>query len=489
MLKKLGLGLGGVLFIGAAVLGIRTAMFVPEGVASAEGITLAAAPKIDVTSAAKNLGAAVRFQTISNQDPAQNKAEEWAKLQAWMQVTYPAAHAAMSREVIAGGTLVYHWVGSDTAAKPIILMAHQDVVPVTAGTEKDWKRPPFGGEIAGNAVWGRGTVDDKGSLITLFESLELLAKQGFKPKRGIWIVSGHDEEVGGGGAKAAAALLASRGVKALFTLDEGSAIITDAPMVNGPAVLIGVAEKGYATLNITAKAPGGHSSMPPEEIGTVNLAKAVVAIHKDQFTPQIAPPVSNMLESLAAKSDVMTRMAVANRWLFGGMLKSKFSESPSGAAMLHTTIAPTMLNGSPKENVLPQSASAMINYRIAPWDSSKIIMERAQKAAGNLPITLSWPQPPREPTAVSSSTSLGWKYVRAAAEAEAPGAPVAPFLVLGGTDSRNFYGVSDDVYRFMPIKFSTKETAMIHGTNEHMRFEGIEAMVRFFTRLIATAAG
>ncbi len=489
MWKKLGLGLGSVALIGGAVIAARTLTFSVEGVATADDVKLAPAPVIDAARAASNIGAAIKFLTVSNQDPAKNNVAEWLKLQNWMQTTYPAAHKAMSRDVIAGGTLVYHWPGSDAAAKPIILMAHQDVVPVTPGTEKDWKYAPFSGAIAEGSVWGRGAVDDKGALITLFEGLELLAQQGFKPKRGIYIVSGHDEEVGGTGAQSAADLLASRGVKALFTLDEGSAIITDAPVVKGPAVLIGVAEKGYATLKVIANAKGGHSSMPPEDIGTVNLAKAVLAIHANQFPQQIGPPVSGMLDALAQNADLVTRVAVANRWLFSGMLTAKFGESPAGAAMLHTTIAPTMLEGSPKENVLPQSANALINFRIAPWDTSKAVLERAQQSVKNLPVTLSWVKPPREPTAVSSSTSQGWKLIRSAAQAEAPGAPVAPYLVVGGTDSRYFYNVSDDVYRFMPMKLSTKETGMIHGTNEHISFESIERMVRFFTRLIATAAG
>ena len=163
---------------------------------------------------------------------------------------------------------------------PIILMAHQDVVPVTEGTEKDWKYPPFAGQVADGAVWGRGTIDDKGSLVALFEAAEALTAQGFAPKRTIYIISGHDEEVGGTGAKAAADLLASRKVKALFTLDEGSVVVTDAPVINGPAIMIGIAEKGYATLKVTAKATGGHSSMPPADLASISLAKAMVAINE-----------------------------------------------------------------------------------------------------------------------------------------------------------------------------------------------------------------
>jgi carboxypeptidase PM20D1 len=489
MIKKIGIGTGAILLLGSAVVGVNTARFSPTGIAVAKGIALAAAPNVKGAQIAQNLGEAIRFQTVSNQDASQNKPEEWTKLHDWLRATYPTAHKALRREVIDTTTLVYEWTGSAPIEAPIILMAHQDVVPVTAGTEKDWKHPPFGGIIAENAVWGRGAVDDKSSLIGLFEALEILTKQGFKPKRTIYIVSGGDEEVGGTGAKSAAALLASRGVKALFTLDEGSAIVSDAPVVGAPAVMIGIAEKGYATLKVTANAKGGHSSMPPEDIGTISLAKAIIAIHAAQFPNELRPPVSQMVETLADRKGGMTKMAAANPWLFGGLVKSQFAQSPSGAAMLHTTIAPTMLQGSPKENVLPQSASGLINYRIAPWNTSAEVMARAKKAVAGLPVELSWDKPPREPSPVSSTSSKGWSFIRAAAEAEAPGAVVAPYLVVAGTDSRNMIGISQDVYRFMPIKLSIKETAMIHGTNEHISVDNLERMVRFFTRLIATSAG
>lgn len=489
MLKKALLGAVAVAAIGAGVIAVRTARFAPGGVADANDIKLADIPAIDLAGAASRLGASVRILTVSHQDKAENKAEEWTKLHTWLQTTYPKAHAAMSREVIGGGTLMYRWDGSDPALPALIMMAHQDVVPVTPGTEKDWKHPPFDGVIADGAVWGRGSFDDKGSLVGLFEAFEALANAGFKPKRTIYIVSGHDEEVGGNGAKEAAKLLESRGVKALMTVDEGSAVITNAPVINKSAIMIGVAEKGYATLKIVANAPGGHSSMPPKEIGSVNVAKAIVAINEKQFASEIRPPVSAMLETLAAEKGGSTKMAVANQWLFGGKVRDQIGATPSGAAMMHTTIAPTMLTGSPKENVLPQTATALINYRIAPWQTSKDVMARAKEAVGKLPVELSWIDPPREPSPVSSSTSQGWKLLRAAAESEAPGAAVAPFLVVGATDSRNFTGLSQDVYRFAPAHLSTKDTAMIHGTNEHMSVENLGRMIRFYARLIATAAG
>ncbi len=488
-LGKLALGGTAVMAIIAAVIVIRTASFTPENVANAADIKLAAIPDYDIAQAAAHLGQATRFQTVSHQDIKDNDLTQWAQLHNWLQTAYPASHSAMSREFAAENTLVYTWKGSDTTLPPIVLMAHQDVVPVTEGSEKDWTHPPFSGELADNAIWGRGTVDDKGSLVALMEAVDGLVQSGFKPKRTLYIVSGHDEEAGGTGAKAAAAMLSARGVKALFTIDEGSATVLDAPVVNGPAILIGVAEKGYATLKVTANAIGGHSSMPPKETGVVNLAKAIIAINDNGFPLEVKGPGAQMLGSLAVTKGGLTKVAMANLWAFAPLIKKQAGGTPAGAAMLHTTIAPTMLLGSPKENVLPQSATGLINYRIAPWNSSADIMAKAKSAVGSMPVELSWVNPPREPSKVSSTNSPGWKYIAATAHADMPTAPIAPYLVVAGTDSRSFQDVSQDVYRYQPLHFRVEETKMIHGTNEHMTLDNLKRSIIFYARLIATSAG
>ena len=488
-LRILGLTVGALAIAAGGVIAYRTATFAPGRNDAGAAITLADVPPFDITSAAANLSRAIQFQTISHQDKAQNKIAEWNNFHIWLQNTYPAVHRAMPREIISDGALLYHWQGSDPSLKPIIVMAHQDVVPVTEGTEKDWKHPPFSGQIAEKAIWGRGSVDDKGSLIGLFEAFETLAKTGFTPKRSIYLVSGHDEEAGGSGAEAVARLLTQRGVKALYTIDEGSAVVRDAPIINGPAIMIGVAEKGYATLRLTAKAPGGHSSMPPSETGVVNLAKAIVAINASPFPSELKGPGVEMIAALSARGDLLTKMAAANPWAFTGITLRSVGKTPSGAAMFHTTIAPTMLQGSPKENVLPQTATALINYRIAPWNSSADVMARAKAAVGMLPVTLDWVNPPREPSPISSTKSQGWRLITATAMAQNPGAPIAPYLVVAGTDSRSFSGMSENVYRFMPAQFTIKETGMIHGTNEHMTIENLTRMISFYIQLIKTSAG
>jgi carboxypeptidase PM20D1 len=451
-------------------------------------VKLAAPVAIDNARAAQHLSEAIRFQTVSHQEKAEDQVAEWEKLHAWLQTTYPAAHAAMTREIVAGRTLIYTWPGSDPKLAPVVLMAHQDVVPVTPGTEDDWKHPPFEGVIAEGAVWGRGAIDDKGSLITLFEGLEALASQGFKPRRTVIIVSGHDEEAGGSGAQAAAALFQSRGIKAQFVLDEGMAIISDNPITGGPAALIGIAEKGYATLMVTAEAVGGHSSAPPADSGGVlTLAKAVTRIAEAQFPMKLDGPGGAMMETLAPQGPFAIRMAMANRWLFEPLIIRQAAANPSGAALLHTTIAPTMLKGSPKENVLPQDATAWINYRIAPGDTSDTVLARAKDAVGDLPVTYAWSRRPNEPSPVSSTTSEAWKTIAALA-GETAKAPVAPSLVTAGTDSRYLVGVASDVYRFQPMVFSLETIKMIHGTNEHMTLENLDRAVQFYARLIATAA-
>ena len=485
---KIALALLALVLVLVAIVGVRTMTYKPPAGADLAKVKLAPPISIDNAKAAENLSQAIRFQTISHQDKAEDQVAEWEKLHDWLQKTYPAAHAAMIREVVAGRTLVYTWAGADPELAPVVLMAHQDVVPVTPGSEDDWKHPPFAGVIADGAVWGRGAIDDKGSLITLFEGIEALASQGFKPRRTVIIVSGHDEEAGGSGAQAVAQLFKSRGIKAPFVLDEGMAIVSDNPITGGQVALIGVAEKGYATLMVTAEAVGGHSSAPPADSGGVlTLAKAVTRIAEDQSPMKLDGPGGAMIETLAPEGSFPIRMAIANRWLFEPLIIKQAAANPAGAALLHTTIAPTMLKGSPKENVLPQDATAWINYRIAPADSSKEVLARAKAAVGDLPVQFAWSRAPNEPSPVSSTTSESWKLIAALAGDTAK-APVAPSLVTAGTDSRYLVNVATDVYRFQPMVFSMETIKMIHGTNEHMTLENLDRAVQFYARLIATAA-
>ena len=484
---KVALTAGGLVLAVTVVVAVRTVTFKAPAVVDPAAVGLAPARPVDVAKAADHLAQAVRFQTVSHQDRAEDQPAEWDKLHAWLRTTYPNAHKVMTREVVAEHTLVYTWPGANPALPPIVLMAHQDVVPVTPGSEGQWSHAPFDGVVADGAVWGRGSIDDKGSLVTLFEALDAVAASGFKPARTIIVVSGHDEEVRGVGARAAAALLKSRNVKAQFVLDEGMVVVADHPVTGKPAAIIGTAEKGYGTMTVVAPAVGGHSSAPPADGGgVVTLAKAVQAIDDHQAPMKFQGPGADMLKSIAPHASLAVKIFAANTWLFAPLLVKVTAKTPAGAAMLHTTIAPTMLKGSPKENVLPQDATAWINYRIAPGDSSAKVMARAKDAVGKLPVQLSWTKTD-EPSPISSTTSDAWKTLAGLAADESK-APVVPGLVTAGTDSRYLGGVASDVYRFQPLVLKVDETKIIHGTDEHISLDNVGRMVRFYQRLVETAA-
>lgn len=485
---KVALGAVGALAVLVGVVAVKTATFTPPAAVDLASVRLAPPVTINQDAAARHLSEAIRFRTVSNQNNADNDLTQWDALQRWLITTYPAANAAMQREVVAGHTLIYTWPGSDAALKPVVLMAHQDVVPVTPGSEGDWSHPPFDGVIADNAVWGRGAVDDKGSLVALFEGIDALAASGFKPRRTIIIVSGHDEEVGGSGAQAAAAALKARGVSAEFVLDEGMVTVKDFALVNRPVAIIGIAEKGYATLRVTAPAEGGHSSAPPEDTGVEVLAKAILAITDNPDPMRFEGPGADMIRAMAPQAPLMTRVAVANDWLFGPLIVRQIGAIPAGAATLHTTAAPTMLRGSPKENVLPQDASAWINYRIAPHETMDTVIARARAAVKGLPVRVAWEGHANNPSPVSSTQSEGWRMVAALAS-ENGTIPVAPGIVTAATDSRFMTPIARDIYRYQPIQVTMDTAKMIHGTNEHMSLDNLARMTRFYARLVASVAG
>ncbi len=483
-LGKILVTLGASLGVLIAILAIRAVTWKPE--TAGPRVALAAARAIDVDAAAAHLGEAVRFRTVSNQDPAANAWAEWDRLHAWMQAAYPKAHAAMERREL-GRTLIYRWAGSDPALEPIVLMAHQDVVPVEEATAGRWTQAPFSGAVAGGFVWGRGAMDDKGSLVSILEAVETLAGSGFKPRRTVYLVFGHDEEVAGTGAAAAAAWFKASRITPEFALDEGSLALSNNPITGSPVALIATAEKGSSNLLITAEGAGGHSSTPPRETAALTVARAVDRIASRPFPLRFQGPGAETVKAVAADGPAPMRALVANSWLFAPLIAAKMGETPTAAALLHTTIAPTMLQGSPKANVLPQRASAVINYRIAPGDTPDSVIARARAAVTGLPVKLSWIGTPAGATAVSSTRSRGWGLVASLAR-EQTGAPAAPSLSVAATDGRSFSGVARDVYRFEPILVSEQELSGFHGINERLSLINLKRMIGFYERLIESAA-
>lgn len=474
----------------AGFIGFRTYSFTAPPPPPAAEIPETSSYAIDASAAAVRLGEAIRFRTVSLVEETDDRAQ-FEAFHAWLQQRYPAFHAAARREVIGELSLLYTWAGSDAAQPPILLLAHQDVVPVPEDTRQNWQVDPFGGVVRDNAVWGRGAIDDKGSLIALMEAAEFLAASGRRPVRTVIFAFGHDEELGGdNGAIAMARALADRGVRAWFVLDEGMAALERHPLTGGPAAMIGISERGSGTMRIRAVGQPGHSSMPPPETAVSLAAKAVRRIHEMPLEQSLeGGPALGMMRALAPELSFTNRMAVSNEWLFGPMLRQRMSSNPAARALLGTTAAPTMINGGVRPNLLPGEAIAMINFRIHPRDDAADLLRRARQAVADLDgVSVDWAEPPRDASPISSTTSTSYALLAALSRDILPDAPVAPALVLAGTDSRHYAGVAENVYRYQPVRFTNDDLEMPHGLNERISIENLERMIRFYIGLMEAGA-
>ena len=490
MFKNILMGLGALVVLVVGVVLYRT--FTYGGAPVGGRVDLPAVPEISADVAAEHLSEAIRFQTITlaSGDPRPGQEGPWLDLQAWLEATYPAAHAAMTKELVPGTlTLLYTWEGSDPSLKPLLLMAHQDVVPVNIGTEGDWTGAPFKGDIIDGYVYGRGALDDKSNLIGIMEAVEALAKSGFQPKRTVILQFGHDEEVLGSGARAGIALLKSRGVEPVMALDEGFAILDPSPLTGKKMGMIGISEKGYTSLQVMALGEGGHSSMPPRDSANVRLSKAIVALDENQMPADFTkPPVSDLLRAAAGDMPFVQKMALANMWLFGGMIEGAFAKTPAGNAMVRTTTAPTMLAGSAKENVLPQRSIATVNFRVHPNDTVEDVIEHVKDVTSGIEGIEVQPAPDSgggEASPVSPTDDRAYAVLASVAEAAGDGAPVAPALVIGATDGRWATDITSSVYRFSPAVITPVDLTGFHGTNERMSVENMGRISTGFAQIIA----
>jgi carboxypeptidase PM20D1 len=474
----------------AGFVGFRTMSFTAPPPPADAAIPDTGAYALESSAAAMRLGEAIRFRTVSLVQETEDRAQ-FEQFHAWMQQRYPAFHRVAQREVIGELSLLYTWEGSDPAQPPLLLLAHQDVVPVPDDTRQAWRVDPFGGVVREDAVWGRGAIDDKGSLVAILEAAEFLAAQGRQPTRTIIFAFGHDEEIGGdNGAVRMAELLKQRGVRAWFVLDEGLAAVERHPLTGGPASMIGISERGSGTLRVRAVGQPGHSSMPPRETAVSLVSEAVDRIHAMPIERRLeGGPALAMMRALAPELSFTNRMAVSNEWLFGPLLRQRLEGDATAQALLGTTVAPTVISGGSRPNVLPAEATAMINFRIHPRDNADDLLRRARQEVADMEgVTIDWAEAPRDATAISSTTSSSYALLAALSRDILPDAPVAPGLVLAGTDSRHYSDVAENVYRFQPILLSSEDIEGLHGVNEHISIANYDRMIRFYIGLMEAGA-
>lgn len=441
-----------------------------------------ALPRDRGDAAAAKLARLITCRTVSSRIPEDVDAAEFARFRTELAALFPAVHEQLALEE-AGGGLLFHWQGREPELDPVVLMAHYDVVPVQ--DESTWEHPPFAGVLADGYIHGRGALDDKGSLAAILEAVETLLAEGFVPARSVYLSFGDNEETAGDSAAQAAALLKARGVRPWLVLDEGGAVAGQAfPFVKSPVAVIGVSEKGILDVELAVDDPGGHASTPNRLGAAARLARAVVRLDRRPFPAALHPVTIEMLSRLAAGASPLPAALFARAGSLRLPLTRIFGAlGGEPNALTRTTVALTQLAGSKASNVLPTRATATANVRIAPGESIASVLERMRRTVRDRKVTLRVVEG-TEPSPVSSTSNAQFAALEAAIGEVFPDAIPAPYIMLGGTDSRRFTAICDAVYRFAPFRVDKAARASIHADNEKLSIAAFSEGIRFYRCLL-----
>lgn len=378
---------------------------------------------VDLDGAVERLSRAITFPTISNQDRDDFDTKAFDDYHVFLVEAYPEVHKVLKREILGDPrpySLLYTWEGKNPDLPPALFYAHQDVVPVPDDSLDQWEQEPFSGAVVDGYLWGRGSMDDKNQIHGILEAAEMKIKEGYQPERTLYFVFGQDEEVGGPeGARFIAETLEKRGIERFaFVMDESAPLIPGIfPGLPDNTALIGIAQKGYVSLELAINAVGGHSSQPPEESNIGILAEAITRLEAAQFPYRIHPALRHQYRYLGPELDEAYQplySAVA----FGKDdeitdLEKQFidvmAENAVTRAMMRTTIAVTMFNAGIKDNVLPPSATAVVNFRPMPGDTPEVIIQHVKDAIQDDRITIRDISASTPATAMADPSGPGYK--------------------------------------------------------------------------------
>ncbi|GAC16275.1 M20 family peptidase [Aliiglaciecola lipolytica] len=444
---------------------------------------------LDPEAAVLRFARAIQFKTISYDDPEQVDDQPFIELRQHIQQSYPLVHQVAQQKTFSQHSLLYYFPGTDSSLKPALFMGHMDVVPVDDVTLSKWQQPPFSGAVVDDVIWGRGTIDDKVTVFALLESMEMLLQQNKPLKRGIYLAFGHDEEVGGTlGAVKIAEYLEQQNLEFEFVLDEGGAI-TEGIMsgIDKPVAIIGIAEKGFVNLKLTVNSEGGHSSQPPDHTALGILSEAIVKVENAPFDTDLTYS-KKTFDAVANHAPLTSRLPMANLWLLEPVVKNAMLKAPSTAAGIRTTIAATMANGSSKSNILPTQASAVINFRIMPRESINTVKQHVINAIDDERVVVT-DFMGVEPSGVSPTDSMGYRLIEKHIRQQNNDVLVAPYLVMGGTDSRYYTGLSDNIYRFMMVRLDSEGLKRFHGINEQLPVDDYLNAISFFYAMLEETSG
>ena len=477
MFKRLLLLLLAVFLLLAVIVVVKTTRY---GTAVPQAASMALPPAPD--SAVSHMSQAVQIPTVSYADSLPVDTPAYTRFRAFLERAYPQVHQRLERKSFNEFSYLYTWKGKDTTLAPWVLMAHMDVVPVEPGTEGKWTVGPFSGTVKDGKIWGRGVADDKSCVIAILESVEDLLKKGYQPERTIYLSFGHDEEISGArGARTIANYMKERHINPEMVLDEGGELSQEQfNMIKRPIGLIAVAEKGFLSFRLSVSQPGGHSSMPKAETSIDILSKALVNLRAQQMPYRVSPTVETLFSRLGPELPFTQRMAFANSWLFGSMIQKKMEASNTSNAMFHTTLVPTIINSGIKDNVIPTDAVAIVNCRNMIEDPQTDVIAFMKKQINDDRVTITPIASNRDATEVTDVNGQAFKKVEKAMVKVMPGVIPAPFILMGGTDSRNFGIVSKGIVRFAP----QMDPKGYHGIDERITVEDLSRMIFFYAQLI-----
>jgi len=441
---------------------------------------------VDANSVAEHLAAAVRCQTVPLDEKGTPDPEAFRALHAMLAKTYPLVHQRLQREVINGYSLLYTWPGRRPELEPVMLMAHQDVVSADPATLDEWPHPPFEGRIVDGFIWGRGTLDIKNQLIGIMEAAEALLAQGYQPERTILFGLGHDEETGGSqGCKLMGQLFKERGVRLAGIVDEGGGIIEGiAAGVRGPVALVGASEKGYLTVEFTVQTETGHSSTPPQQTSIGILARALARLEARPM-PTHLRRLRPLYHGIGKAAPIYLQVAFANVWLFGWPLRRWLVTKPVMNASIRTTTALTIFNSGTEDNTIPFEAKAYANFRLLPGDTIAEVLAYIKRVIKDERVKV---QPVEgkfnEALPVSPSNVPAYRGLSQVIQQIFGNYPVAPCVMLGGTDCQHFVPVCDHIYRFTSLVMDPSFGGLEHGIGERIPVEAMAKMVKFYAQLM-----
>ncbi|RMG83153.1 MAG: M20/M25/M40 family metallo-hydrolase, partial [Bacteroidetes bacterium] len=433
---------------------------------------------------------AIAIPTVSLPEKVDTAA--FLRLDTFIRQNFARLDTLLEKKVFNRFSRLYKWPGKNAKLDPILLMAHLDVVPVETGSLDAWEAPPFSGEMRDRYIYGRGTMDDKFSAFAILEAVSRLLQKEYIPERTVYIALGHDEETGGKhGAQAIAQWCAKENLHFDFVLDEGGFVLRNAlPGLDPPLAMIGIAEKGYVTLQLTARLDeGGHASIPPHTTAIGLLAESLHRLRENPFPAKTEGAVGQMFDYVGPEMRWPYRVLFANRWCLEDILLDQLAKKNTSNALIRTTIAPTLLQAGFKDNVLPTQAQATINFRILPGETIQTVIEYVEKIIDDprVQVEIADAGNQTEPSPVSDTNAFGFEILHTTIREIFPESVVAPSLMVAGTDSRHFAAVSDHIYRFLPMTLDPDDTKRFHGLNERIGTGDYHKGIYFYQRLIENA--